>query len=170
MTSSSVKLSPPTLKDESAEGFDRFTLQFERYLRIAKPDSMEKLDLLLLSVGDKAAGYYDELTWPKLTAAEAASGVTEYSRAITFLRSKFSGDKTYCVKESDFIHTSSHPINVSTNTSVKFGPLLATVIFLINLQMKHSETLSAKDLQMPSCGRVYAVTLRLFEKQLRNIR
>ena len=89
----STKLSPPQLTDESAEGFDRFILQFERYICLTKPNDDDRLDLLLLCVGNKGAGYYNELTWAKLTDIERAAGITEYSRAKVYLHVKFCGDK-----------------------------------------------------------------------------
>ena len=82
-----TKLQPPQLKDEFSEGYDRFVIQFDCYLRMAKPDEG---DIFLLGVGEKAAGHYDEVTWPPLTKAEIDAGSTDYSRAVAFLRSKFS--------------------------------------------------------------------------------
>ena len=57
-----AKIPTPLLKDESVEGFDRFTLQFDRYLRVSKVPNETKVDLLLLCVGDRVAGYFDEVT------------------------------------------------------------------------------------------------------------
>ena len=81
------------MSEESSETFDRFVTQFNRYLRVTKTAEDDKLDLLLLSVGDRVAGFYDEIEWPDLTEAEKTAGSTAYGRAVKFIRSKFSGDK-----------------------------------------------------------------------------
>lgn len=88
-----TKIAPPQLKDESTEGFDRFLSQFDRYLRLSKTAEDERLDLLLLCVGDRVAGFYDEVNWPIISEEEKTSGLTEYKRAIKFLKGKLSGDK-----------------------------------------------------------------------------
>ena len=105
----STKLQPPQLRDESAEGFDKFLLQFGRYLRIAEAAESMKLDLLLFSVGEKAAGFYDELDWPKLTVEEEEKGLTEYLRATYFLREKFMGDKNILSERVRLFHSRQLP-------------------------------------------------------------
>ena len=89
----SLKFQPPKFTDNSIEGFDRFILQFERYLGIAEPGEAKKLNIFLLSVGEKGAGYYDDVKWAPLTNKQKNAGTTDYSRAVAFLRSKFLGDK-----------------------------------------------------------------------------
>jgi len=89
----SLKIDPPKIRENSAEAFDKFILQFERYLRILKPKEEDKLDLFLLSIGDGLAGYYDELEWKELTEEEKNSGMTEYKRAKNFISEKLSGGK-----------------------------------------------------------------------------
>ena len=81
------KIAPPRLSEESSESFDRFVTQFNRYLRVTKTAEDDKLDLLLLSVGDRVAGFYDEIEWPDLTEAEKTAGSTAYGRAVKFIRS-----------------------------------------------------------------------------------
>jgi len=89
----SLKIDPPKITDNSAESFDKFILQFERYLRILKPKEEDKLDLFLLSVGECLAGYYDELEWKELSGEEKNAGMTEYRRAKEFISKKLSGGK-----------------------------------------------------------------------------
>ena len=86
-------------------------LQFERYLRVSKPHADEKIDILLLSIGDKGAGYYNEVTWPILTADQIKAGINEYNRAVDFLRHKFSGDiRTFLASAFDStLQNSNHP-------------------------------------------------------------
>ena len=91
------KLAPPQLADETVEGYDKFILQFERFLRLTKVDEKDRLDLLLLCVGARAAAYYDEVTWPELSEDDKKDGITVYSRAVKFLRNKLSGDKNVSV-------------------------------------------------------------------------
>jgi len=89
----STKFKPPHLENESVEAFDQFLSQFHRYLRVAEPEEERKLDILLLSIGNKFAAQYDEITWPAITEVQKKAGVTEFSRAVDFLRSKFMADK-----------------------------------------------------------------------------
>ena len=98
------KCSPPQLKDESAEGFDLFISQFNRYLRVSKIDSDQQLDLLLLCVGDKSAGYYDEINWAPLSTAQKTKGITDYSRATDFFTLQVLGRQEY----SMWAHSSLH--------------------------------------------------------------
>jgi len=87
------KISPPQLSDQSTEGFDRFVTQLDRYIRLGKIDEGDRLDLLLLCVGERVASFYDDETWSPLTNEQKIAGETEYKRAVRFLRNKFSGDK-----------------------------------------------------------------------------
>ena len=86
-----MPLDPPRF-DEEAD-FELWLAQFERYLRVSKTADDAQLDTLLLCAGNKAARYYDQMTWPPITDAERAIGVTEYSRAVSFLRLKFQPDR-----------------------------------------------------------------------------
>jgi len=88
-----TKVSPPQLSEETRESFDRFVLQFDRFLRVSRTEETDKLDLLLLSVGGRVAGFYDEIEWPSLTTEQISSGETEYLRAVNFFKNKLSGDK-----------------------------------------------------------------------------
>lgn len=89
----SIKVTPPELKEESPEALDRFLLQFERYLRVSKVQENDKLDLFLLCSGGKIASYYDELTWDDLSEDQETAGVTMYTRAVEFAKTKLAGDK-----------------------------------------------------------------------------
>jgi len=90
----SIKVKIPNLLDESVESFDSFVSQFERYLRVSKINNDDlKVDILLLSVGEKLAKFYDEVTWEPLNKADIDEGITNYQRVITFFRDKLSGNK-----------------------------------------------------------------------------
>jgi transposase InsO family protein len=91
LPTSSAKFSvqPPVFKGDDGQSFINWITQFERFLRISRPADQDKLDLLLLYCGDKGARYYNEIAWPTLSADDLQSGISEYSRAVSFLRSKF---------------------------------------------------------------------------------
>jgi len=61
------KVKAPQLLETTAESFDQFIRQFQRYLRVEDVDDDSKLDLLLLCMGQKACSLYDELEWPKIS-------------------------------------------------------------------------------------------------------
>ena len=95
-----MPLDPPRF-DEEAD-FELWLAQFERYLRVSKTADDAQLDTLLLCAGNKAARYYDQMTWPPITDAERAMGVTEYSRAVSFLRLKFQPDRNELTQRLQF--------------------------------------------------------------------
>ncbi len=85
-------LAAPTLTGEDAASFEVFARQFHCYINVTNPPLDKQLDLLLLCAGSKAATYYDEMTWERLSAEETAAGMTEVTRALDFLR-KFVKDR-----------------------------------------------------------------------------
>ena len=91
--SAKFNLHAPVFDGGDAESFNLWLSQFQRYIRVTKPAEDDKLDLFLLCAGNKAAKYYNEVTWPTLTRAETDAGVTEYSRAVTFITNKFVSGK-----------------------------------------------------------------------------
>ena len=95
MTTHSAKFSlqAPIFDGKDGESYTLWLSQFERYIRVTKPADDDKLDLFLLCAGNKAAKFYNEITWPALTTAETGAGVTEYSRAVDFITQKFVAGK-----------------------------------------------------------------------------
>ena len=91
--SANFNLHAPVFDGGDAESFNLWLSQFQRYIRVTKPAEDDKLDLFLLCAGNKAAQYYNEVTWPELTQAEKDAGVTEFSRAVTFITNKFVSGK-----------------------------------------------------------------------------
>ena len=91
--SAKFNLHAPVFDGGDAESFNLWLSQFQRYIRVTKPAEDDKLDLFLLCAGNKAAQYYNEVTWPELTQAEKDAGVTEFSRAVTFITNKFVSGK-----------------------------------------------------------------------------
>ncbi len=98
-STSHVSVKVPTYdSDSDPESFNVFVDQFDRYCRISRIDESIKLDLFLLSAGNKVAKLYAEISWPSLTSEEAASGVTEFSRAVKFFKSRILKDRN-CLSE-----------------------------------------------------------------------
>ena len=91
--SAKFKLHAPVFDGGDAGSFNLWLSQFQRYIRVTKPAEDDKLDLFLLCAGNKAAQYYNEVTWPERTQAEKDAGVTELSRAVTFITNKFVSGK-----------------------------------------------------------------------------
>ena len=91
--SAKFNLHAPVFDGGDAESFNLWLSQFQRYISVTKPAEDDKLDLFLLCAGNKAAQYYNEVTWPELTQAEKDAGVTEFSRAVTFITNKFVSGK-----------------------------------------------------------------------------
>ena len=85
-----LTIQPPKFAEtEDPESFSIWIQQFQRFLRLKKVNETDKLDLFLLCACPKAAKLYDELTWPALTPAQVASEMTEYKRAVLYLKSRF---------------------------------------------------------------------------------
>jgi hypothetical protein len=91
--SARFSLPSPTFDGKDIESYNLWVSQFQRYIRVTKPEDADKLDLFLLCAGTKAAKFYNEVTWADLTQAEKDAGVTEYSRAVDFVTRKFAAGK-----------------------------------------------------------------------------
>lgn len=85
-------MAPPSVSLPTFTGdpddFEAFVLAFERYARVFKISSSDRLDYFLLACGFALSKVYSEIPWPSLTAEEVSAGTTQYSRAVAFLRGK----------------------------------------------------------------------------------
>ena len=85
-------LSCPSFTGEDVDAYNLLLSQFERYLRVTKPNAVDQLDLFLCA-GSKAAKFYNEVTWPPLTQEEKDAGQTEYKRTVDFVIRNFAAGK-----------------------------------------------------------------------------
>ena len=93
MMSAKFTLQAPTFDGGDLESYNLWLSQLKRYIKVTKPNDNDTLDLFLLCAGNKAAKFYNEVTWPDLTQAQTDAGITEYSRAVEFVTSKFSAGR-----------------------------------------------------------------------------
>ena len=91
--SAKFSLQAPTFDGGDLESYNLWLPQFKRYIKVTKPNNNDMLDLFLLCAGNKAAKFYNEVTWPDLTQEQTDAGITEYSRAVEFVTSKFSAGR-----------------------------------------------------------------------------
>ena len=93
MMSAKFSLQAPTFDGGDLESYNLWLSQFTRYIKVTGPNDNDKLDLFLLCAGNKAAKFYNGVTWLELTQAQTDAGITEYSRAVEFVTSKVSAGR-----------------------------------------------------------------------------
>ena len=93
MMSAKFSLQAPTFDVGDLESYNLWLSEFKRHIKVTKPNDNDTLELFLLCAGNKAAKFYNEVTWPDLTQAQTDAGITEYSRAVEFVTSKFSAGR-----------------------------------------------------------------------------
>ena len=104
-------VTPPKFDNDNIniEAFDRFVIQFDRYISITEPPESKKLNIFLLCVGDKATISYDDMIWTNLKA-----GISEYSRAINFFRKNYLADKNVLCERIKFLSNLSTTVTINS--------------------------------------------------------
>ena len=146
--STKFNLHAPVFDGGDADSFNLWLSQFQRYIRVTKPAEDDKLDLFLLCAGNQAAQYYNEVTWPELTQAEKDAGVTEFSRAVTFITNKFVSGKNILSERIKLYLAKQRPNQSLTDFYLNCVRLLVIAISLLPLLTKLCVMHFAKDLRL----------------------
>ena len=143
MMSAKFSLQAPTFDGGDLESYNLWLSQFKRYIKVTKPNDNDTLDLFLLCAGNKAAKFYNAVTWPDLTQAQTDAGITEYSRAVSFVTSKFS--EIFYPRESNFILQSRNLTSRCMTFSANYDKLRNSATLQTHFQTRPYATPFVKD-------------------------